>query len=351
MEMNSLVVPALTVIIKTLNEERNIQRCIESIFVELKGLSIEVIVADSGSIDGTVDIASRFPVSVVQLKNKDEKSCGIGHQLGFQYSRGKYILVLDADMVVCGDFVKAALDRMSSDSQCGGVGGQLVERTGVGYEYDLRQRQVGSVDIDAEVKWLDGSALYRRDAILDVGYLTNRNLHAFEEKELGLRLRAAGWHLCKYPMVAVEHYGYAIDSWRLLLRRWNSGYADACGESVKACVFQPYFLEMVFVHKSIFATLIFQIMFIFAGVVSYWTVAPLFLCVAFLLAGSAVQVLRKQSVERGLYSVVYLNLFSLGLVRGLFKPQVDPRTPIQSSLLSSPKMLIGPGSGPVESGA
>ena len=79
-------VTALSVILKTLNEEAGIAEAIESVLVALEPLDGETIIADGGSTDATVAIASRYPVRVVQLDAGTPPSCGIGPQLGFQYS-------------------------------------------------------------------------------------------------------------------------------------------------------------------------------------------------------------------------------------------------------------------------
>ncbi|MGN6643867.1 MAG: glycosyltransferase family 2 protein, partial [Verrucomicrobiota bacterium] len=48
--------PALSVAIITLNEEENLQRCLESV----RQLALEVVVIDSGSSDGTRAVAEKF---------------------------------------------------------------------------------------------------------------------------------------------------------------------------------------------------------------------------------------------------------------------------------------------------
>ena len=117
----------LSIVIKTLNEERNIARCIEAILSTFNDIKYEIIIADSGSSDCTIEIASNYPVTIVQLANPAEKSCGIGPQLGFQHSHGEFVLILDADMVLHLDFVKRALSRMEIDKRCAAIGGQLFE--------------------------------------------------------------------------------------------------------------------------------------------------------------------------------------------------------------------------------
>lgn len=318
----------LSIIIKTLNEERNIGRCIEAILNSLNDIAVEIIVADSGSSDKTIDIALSYPVTVVQLADPAERSCGIGPQLGFQHSHGHYVLILDADMVLHASFVRCALARMKADSHCGGIGGQLVECSGSGYEYDLRREMSNAQE--EEVNWLDGGGLYLREAIMSVGYLSNRNLHAYEEKELGLRLKYAGWHLYRIAEVAVDHYGHTVDTIQLLKRRWRSGYADACGESIRACFGKPYLWDMVLVHKALVVCLISQIL-LFCGVLILpWYSEPFLFVSFFVILGVLIQIYRKKSLENAIHSILHLIIFSLGLTIGLFKTQINPNLIIKS---------------------
>lgn len=323
----------LSVIIKTLNEERNIARCIEAVIAATHKWTVEIIVADSGSSDRTIEISKRYPVVAVQLANFAERSCGIGPQLGYQHSHGDFVLILDADMVLHKAFVDAALARMKAESQCAGVGGQLVEKSGTGYEYDLRNAM--AVESDVNVKWLDGGGLYRRAAIEDVGYLSNRNLHAYEEKELGLRLAANGWQMFRLGVVAVDHYGHTVDTVGLLWRRWKSGYADACGESLRASIGKSYFWQMLNVHKAIALCLLVQIA-TFTSIllvpISTW---PLYLSGWGWVLGFLLQSIRKKSVMVALHSLIHLNVFAVGMAKGFLKNQINPKKIIQSSTLSS----------------
>ena len=49
------------------NEEKHIERLLEGIFQQTIK-DIEVILVDSGSLDGTVEIAKKFPVEIVHIK-------------------------------------------------------------------------------------------------------------------------------------------------------------------------------------------------------------------------------------------------------------------------------------------
>ena len=80
----------LTVTIITLNEEKDLPRCLESI----KKLADEIVVVDSGSTDHTVDIARKYTAKVFKRKFDN-----YANQKNFaaQKASGVWILSLDAD--------------------------------------------------------------------------------------------------------------------------------------------------------------------------------------------------------------------------------------------------------------
>jgi len=64
-----------------------------------------------------------------------------------------------------------------------------------------------------DVECLNGGGLYRRSAIADVGYLSDRNLHAFEEYDLGAASRQ-GLAIIRLEKRRSTIYGYAMGTWR-----------------------------------------------------------------------------------------------------------------------------------------
>src|SRR4051812_11710178 len=100
----------ISIIIKTLNEEARIADAIESALNVNKWIPTEVIVADSASTDRTIEISRKYPVRVVQLSDPNDRSCGVGPQLGFQNATGDFILILDGDMRLRDEFVPAAME-------------------------------------------------------------------------------------------------------------------------------------------------------------------------------------------------------------------------------------------------
>ena len=150
-------------------------------------------------------------------------------QLGYQYAHGKYLYVLDGDMVLQPGFLSAALNYLESNPDVAGVAGKVLD-TSIKTLDDKRRASMATAQQQIlEVPDLGGGGLYRRKAIESVGYLAHRWLPACEEAELGARLRASGWHLIRLPNIAVLHTGYSESNFQMLHRLWRNRRMHADG--------------------------------------------------------------------------------------------------------------------------
>ncbi|HXW09185.1 MAG TPA: glycosyltransferase, partial [Steroidobacteraceae bacterium] len=229
----------VSIVIKALDEESHIRGSLESAIAAAMRVGGEVILADCGSSDRTVEIAREYPVTVVQPRNPDERRRGVGSQLGFERARAEFVYILDGDMELDPDFLPRALAAMEGDSQLAGIAGVVEEAEGtrpsraLGHRPHERRSQA--------CEWLERGGLYRAEALRDVGYLSNRNLHGLEELELGLRLCAAGWTLRRLGAHGVVHHGRAEGRGDRLRRRWKNRSLDGSGELIRASLGRPYF--------------------------------------------------------------------------------------------------------------
>lgn len=237
--------PKVTVIIKAFNEAHRISACVEAAVLEACSVDGEVLLVDSLSGDDTVKIASEQPIRIVQFDSAADRGCGAAVQLGYQYARGEYIYVLDADMILQPGFLKAALARLESDSTVAGVAGKLQDVAIRTLADEERNRHYRSSVGEVEVSALGGGGLYRRKAIEQVGYLAHRGLAAYEEMELGMRLRTAGWRLLRMDMISVLHEGHRETNIQMLRRLWRNGRAQATGKFLRSSLGTPWFLHVV----------------------------------------------------------------------------------------------------------
>jgi glycosyltransferase involved in cell wall biosynthesis len=328
----------VSIVIKTLNEETTISRAIASAIEAAAAHAGEVIVADSGSTDRTIEAAMSYPISVVQLANPRQQCCGIGPQLGFQHSIGDYVYILDGDMELDKAFLQEAIELLDREPSVAGVGGIVREMRFENLEFESRARHFlrRQVEHGADVDCLTGGGLYRRAAIENASYFSDRNLHGFEEYDLGARLRAKGWRLVRLNSHAVDHYSYALGSYRLLWYRVRAGRLLALGEIVRAAVGGKYLKNALFELRPIrfaIGTLIYwplAVLLVLVGPGNGWQIAFLAFAAALPVAMMAV---RSGSLQAGAYSVAVWHLTAINLVLGLLRVRKEPTGLIDSRIL------------------
>ncbi len=104
--------PLVTVIVATKNEERQIERCLKSI--RKQGYdNLELIVVDNFSTDDTVRLASSFADIVVRVgpERSSQRNRGIA------LARGRFVLIIDADMELSSSVVEECVSSLSPQSR------------------------------------------------------------------------------------------------------------------------------------------------------------------------------------------------------------------------------------------
>ena len=108
--------PLVSVIITTKNEEKNIERCLESILNQTYA-DIEIIVVDNNSQDATCSLASRFTRKIYNFG--PERSAQRNY--GAVHAHGRFLVFIDADMKLNKNVVEQCVKVAQKDSSIGGV--------------------------------------------------------------------------------------------------------------------------------------------------------------------------------------------------------------------------------------
>ena len=89
--------PLVSVVIPCLNEAENIERCVAAALEALRAMGVagEVLVADNGSDDDSAHLAEQAGARVVVERRR---GYGSAYLAGFAASRGRYIVMADADL-------------------------------------------------------------------------------------------------------------------------------------------------------------------------------------------------------------------------------------------------------------
>ena len=314
----------VTVIIKALNEEKNIARAIESSLKAFKGYNGEVILVDSLSTDKTIEIAKKYPIKIFQLKNINDRSCGVGPQVGYLHSKGDYIYILDGDMELSEKFIAEAIKELDADKQLAGVGGKIYEMNIGNIIFERRRKK--SYYKTNEAKYTNKlmmGGLYKRELIDEVGYFSNPSLHSYEESDLGHRLTMVGYKLKRIPIDMINHYGHTTSSSKIFLNMWKSKYLWGCGELLRYHLGKPTFFKVIVELK------------IYLLVILWWIILILFLILykpysillkiqlALTFALLLLFLIKKRRIAEFLFSIFSWNITALALILGFLQKPKD----------------------------
>ncbi len=156
--------------------------------------TVEVVLSDSASTDRTIEIARRFPITIVQLLPDWPRSPGAGRHVGFRHARGSLILFVDGDYVLAEDWLPEAVRTLRGQPEVAAVCGTDTEET-TG-ESVLQRFQKHLLESSAGEPEAIPVGLYRRSALEQVGGF-HPFLRGAEDRDLAFRLRAAGYRLLR----------------------------------------------------------------------------------------------------------------------------------------------------------
>lgn len=173
---------SISIVIPTLNEELNLERCLSSIFKQKFNGRIEVLVIDGGSTDRTLEIAKKFKVKFLKNPIKDAESAKL---IGLQKSKSNYFMILDADMDFSGNNYLNKLSKpLKEDPRIIGAFGKYVS-----YPTDSFLSRYISLDI------IQRDPLFR--------FLTVDPENVLKEKR-------NGYWLCEYSDQKIVPNGFSI---------------------------------------------------------------------------------------------------------------------------------------------
>ena len=88
--------PVISVIIPVKNGSATIEACLKGILSQTLNNILEIIIIDSGSTDGTLEIIKEFPIQLLQIA-PEEFNHGTTRQLGVTKARGEFVVLTVQD--------------------------------------------------------------------------------------------------------------------------------------------------------------------------------------------------------------------------------------------------------------
>src|SRR3989339_359231 len=93
--------PLITLVIPTFNEQKFIEKCLNSVEKQTIKNKIEVLIVDDDSTDKTVSIAKSFSKKLnIKIIRNGSKDAEKGKKIGLMHAHGEFFMYLDADMEI-----------------------------------------------------------------------------------------------------------------------------------------------------------------------------------------------------------------------------------------------------------
>lgn len=223
----------LSVIILNWNGERLLKTFLPSVVESAIADEVDVIVADNGSSDSSLDlIRTEFPSVKVISFDKNYGFAG-GYNKAISEVDSEFVLLLNSDVETPQGWWQPLLKFMRDNQDVGacqpkiksyrnrqmfeyaGAAGGLLDSLGYPYcrgrLFDFVEKDEGQYDsAPTDIAWASGAALMvRREAYLKVEGLDERFFAHMEEIDLCCRMHNAGYRVCYVPESEVYHLGGA----------------------------------------------------------------------------------------------------------------------------------------------
>ena len=210
------------------NEGDLLRACLLSVADKVE----RVVYIDSGSIDGSIEIAQALGIEVVELDLNTPFTAARARNAGFTRLMAiapgiKFVQFVDGDCEVADGWLETALLELQSRPEVAVVCGRRRERYPRRSVYNLLCDLEWNTTV-GEAKACGGDAMMRVSAFQQVSGF-NSTLIAGEEPELCLRLRWQGWKILRIKAEMTFHDARITEFSQWWNRNKRSGHAYAEG--------------------------------------------------------------------------------------------------------------------------
>lgn len=222
--------PYVSVIITSWNTRDLLVECLTSIAETVDDFGYEITVVDNGSTDGSAGILRRRFPQVHLLTNDSNVGFAAASNQGMRDSSGRYLLLLNSDVVLLPRSLQRAVQFMDDHPGIGVCGAKLLNpnetfqgsysdfpsikseflnATGLGRRllnpyYPSHRPKPGEGPCEAD--WIAGSfMLVRREVYEGVGGMDESYWMYSEDTDWCYRIKQSGWKIYYLPHVPVVH--------------------------------------------------------------------------------------------------------------------------------------------------
>jgi rhamnosyltransferase len=174
--------PKVSVVIPTLNAGPGFEELLKKVRVQEGDFDVEVLVVDSGSTDGTDELARSYGASVHGV-HRSEFNHGATRNLGISLARGEYVVLTVQDAVPLDErWLTTMVENLERDERVAGVYGRQVPHPGASALTRVLVNNLASASLERREQFAGGPEQYR-----EMPPVKRRRLAAFDNVSSCLR--------------------------------------------------------------------------------------------------------------------------------------------------------------------
>jgi GT2 family glycosyltransferase len=214
----------LSIIIVTHDSEKYALDCLRCATSAAEGLQYEIFVIDNASTDQTKVIARQFSKSLTLIENAENQGFAKGINRGLKRGSGEFLLVMNPDIRIQSNSLEPIIDFMRSHPWAGICGCRLVNKDDSLQPSKgsfptvpstllrwilprrLRKYHLWGYEKTGRCDWVTGAFMLMRSSMIqEVGVFDENYFMYYEDVDLCLRAKKAGWQTYYSPEVTAFH--------------------------------------------------------------------------------------------------------------------------------------------------
>lgn len=229
--------PLISIVIVNWKVRKLLEKCLNSILADTRGLDVEIFVVDNDSRDGTPEMILAEYEQVTMISLPRNHGFAWANNLALKQSSGEYLFLLNPDTEVKPGFFQTILDYLKVHPEVGILGPKVLNTDG-STQSSVRRfptlksqllvllkminiwpesktlRQYLAIDFyyaqEQEVQQIMGAAMvWRREVFEQVGFFDDKFFTWFEEVDYCRRAKDKGIMIKYFPGAAITHHGGA----------------------------------------------------------------------------------------------------------------------------------------------
>lgn len=212
----------ISIIIVIYKGQPYLKSCLDSIFDNVKGVNLEVIIVNNNP--QKLDLSDSDPR--IKIINAGQNlGFGRGHNLGAKSASGEILWLLNTDTEILAGDIREIIREFIEKGEMGITGARLIgennkeQEWSTGVEstlWDLiknnlgikSSRKIWESKKKKEADWVSGTSLFIRKELFEkIGGFDEKFFMYFEDIDLCKRVREAGYKVIYFPEFVIKHFG------------------------------------------------------------------------------------------------------------------------------------------------